>query len=87
MIGVMVEVTGEPRPVRHYFAVGHEDRAHAEWTAVDKAMLFGRIASSPVGGHEPVQAVNELSAKTIKAFALKPGEVRPLGDKPPRRWR
>jgi hypothetical protein len=86
MIGVMVEVPGEPKPLRHFFAVGHEDRAKAEWTAVDKALLIGRIAVSPVGGFEPVHAISELSARTVKVFALKPGEVRPLGWKQPRRW-
>jgi hypothetical protein len=86
MIGVMVEVAGEAKPLRHFFAVGHEDRAKAEWTAIDKALLIGRIAVSPVGGFEPVHAIGELSARTVKVFALKPGEVRPLGWKQPRRW-
>ena len=35
LIGVLVEVAGEPAPLRHYFAVGHEDQAKCEWTAVD----------------------------------------------------
>ena len=35
LIGVMVERAGEPAPVRYFFAVGHEDRAKAEWTAID----------------------------------------------------
>jgi uncharacterized membrane protein len=86
MIGVMVELAGEPAPLRHFFAVGHEDRAKAEWTAIDKAMLIGGVAASPVGGLEPVHVVSELSAQTVKALALKPGEVRPLGWKWPRRW-
>jgi hypothetical protein len=86
MIGVMVELTGEPAPLRHFFAVGCEDRAKAEWTAIDKAMLIGGVAASPVGGLEPVHMVSELSAQTVKALALKPGEVRPLGWKWPRRW-
>jgi hypothetical protein len=86
MIGVMVELPGETAPLRHFFAVGHMDRAKAEWTAVDKAMLVGRVASSPVGGLEPVHMVAELSPQTVKVLALKPGEVRPLGWKWPRRW-
>ncbi|HEY9218059.1 MAG TPA: hypothetical protein VIO94_08420 [Phenylobacterium sp.] len=86
MIGVMLEVAGEPAPLRHFFAVGHEDRAKAEWTAIDKAMLTGHVASSPVGGMEPVHVVSELSPATIKKLALRPGEVRPLGWKWPRRW-
>ena len=43
MIGVMVELPGEPKPLRHFFAVGHEDRAKAEWTAIDRAMLIGGV--------------------------------------------
>ncbi|WP_332764766.1 hypothetical protein [Phenylobacterium sp.] len=86
MIGVMVELAGEPAPLRHFFAVGHEDRNKAEWTAIDKAQLIGGVAGSPVGGLEPVHVVSELSAQTVRALALKPGEVRPLGWKWPRRW-
>jgi hypothetical protein len=86
MIGVMVELAGEPAPLRHFFAVGHEDRAKAEWTAIDRALLIGGVASSPVGGLEPVHAVNELSAQAVKSLGLKPGEVRSLGWKWPRRW-
>ena len=86
MIGVMVELPEEAKALRHFFAVGHDDRAKAEWTAVDRALLIGRVAVSPVGGLEPVHMVAELSAKTIKALALKPGEVRALGWKWPRRW-
>ncbi|MES2897298.1 MAG: hypothetical protein V4759_14820 [Pseudomonadota bacterium] len=86
MIGVMVELAGEPAPLRHFFAVGHEDRNKAEWTAIDKAMLIGGVAGGPVGGLEPVHVVSELSAQTVRALALKPGEVRPLGWKWPRRW-
>lgn len=86
MIGVMVELADEPAPVRHYFAVGLEDRARAEWKALDCAMGLGRIAASPVGGLEPVHAVAELPARTVSAFSLKAGEIRPLGRRPPRRW-
>jgi hypothetical protein len=86
MIGVMVEVEGEPIALRHFFAVGHEDRAKAEWRAVDSALLIGKVATSPVKGLEPVHMVSELSAKTIGALALKPSEVRSLGWRWPRRW-
>jgi hypothetical protein len=86
MIGVMVELAGEPAPLRHFFAVGQEDRAKAEWTAIDEALLIGGVAVSPVGGLEPVHVVSELSAKIVKTLALKPGEVRPLGWRWPRRW-
>jgi hypothetical protein len=86
LIGVMVELAGEPVALRHFFAVGHEDRAKAEWRAVDQALLIGRVAGGPVGGLEPVHAVSELSARTVGALALKPGEVRALGWRWPRRW-
>jgi len=86
LIGVMVELAGEPVALRHFFAVGHEDRARAEWGAVDSALLIGRVATGPVGGLEPVHAVSELSAKTVGALALRPREVRSLGWKWPRRW-
>jgi uncharacterized membrane protein len=86
MIGVMVELAGEPVALRHFFAVGQEDRAKAEWKAIDRALLIGRVATSPVGGLEPVHAVAELSARSIAALALKPGEVRALGWRWPRRW-
>ena len=86
MIGVMVELAGEPKALRHFFAVGQDDRARAEWKAIDEAQQVGRVASSPVGGLEPVHAVSELSAKAIHAQALKPGEVRALGRRWPRRW-
>jgi hypothetical protein len=86
LIGVMVELADEPVAVRHAFAVGHEDRAKAEWKAIDQALLIGHVAVSPVGGLEPVHAIGELSAKTIAIQALKPGEVRSLGRRLPRRW-
>jgi len=86
LIGVMVEREGEPVAVRHFFAVGHEDRAKAEWKAIDQALLIGQIAVSPVGGLEPVHAVGELPAKTIAVQGLKPGDVRELGQRWPRRW-
>jgi uncharacterized membrane protein len=86
LIGVMVEVSGEAAPVRHFFAVGHDDRAKAEWTAIDRAQLIGQVATSPVGGLEPVHMIAEIAARTIRDLALRPGEVRFLGDKWPRRW-
>ncbi len=86
LIGVMVELEGEPAALRHFFAVGHDDRAKAEWKAIDKAMLIGNVAGRPVSGLEPVHAVSELSAKTVKSLALKPDEVRSLGWRWPRRW-
>jgi hypothetical protein len=86
LIGVMVELAGEPIALRHFFAVGCVDRARAEWRAIDKALLIGRVAGSPVGGLEPVHAVGELSARTTRTLALKDDEVRNLGWRWPRRW-
>ena len=86
LIGVMVELADEPVALRHFFAVGHEDRAKAEWKAIDGALLIGKVSESPVGGLEPVHAVSELSARTVGALALKPAEVRSLGWRWPRRW-
>lgn len=86
VIGVMVEVPGERAPVRHYFAVGKADRAQAEWAAVDLAMNAGAVASSPVAGKEPVEALREIVAYRMRELGLKPGEARSLGDKNPRRW-
>ena len=86
LIGVMVELPGEPKALRHFFAAGFEDRAKAEWRSIDQALLIGRVAGSPVEGLEPVHAVSELSARTAAALGLKPGEVRSLGWRWPRRW-
>ena len=86
LIGVMVEVAGEPSPVRFYFAVGFEDRAKAEWTAIDGAAGLGNVAYSPVNGLEPVQALSPLTPAKMKRLGLKPDEVRPLGRVLPRKW-
>ena len=86
LIGVMVEEAGEPAPRRHFFAVGHDDRAKAEWCAIDRAQLIGRVATSPVGGLEPVHMIRELEPRTIRVQALKAGEVRALGWRWPRPW-
>jgi uncharacterized membrane protein len=86
MIGVMVEVAGEPVALRHFFAVAHDDRAKAEWRAIDRAMLIGPVSASPVGGLEPVHAISELTAITVSKLGLKAGEVRSLGWRWPRRW-
>jgi len=86
LIGVMVEVAGETGARRHYYVVGYPDRERAEWRAIDGALLLGRVASSPVGGLEPVHAIAELSAHAVRDLGLKPGEVRSLGWRWPRRW-
>lgn len=86
MIGVHVEVRGVPGSVRHFFAIGHADRAKAEWTAVDWAQKVGDVVSSPVRGDEPVQMLGSLTAPSMSRLGLRPGEVRELGVKWPRRW-
>lgn len=86
IIAVMVEQSGEPEPVRHYYAVGFEERAKAEWTAIDAAGAIGSIATSPVRGLEPVQALSALAATRMKRLGLQPGQVRALGPLWPRSW-
>jgi len=86
LIGVLVEIAGEPLPLRHYFAVGHEDQAKSEWTAIDCAGRTGRVATSPLTGQEPVQALRALPAARMKLLGLAPGQVRELGWRHPRRW-
>jgi hypothetical protein len=86
LIGVMVQAPGEPGPLRHYYAVGQAEQAKAEWRAVDAALRVGAVAASPVGGLEPVAAIREIPLQRMAALGLKPGEVRPLGWKHPRRW-
>jgi hypothetical protein len=85
VIGVMVEAPGEPMQ-RHYFAVGHADQGKAEWTAVDWALRQGRVATSPVNGQEPVEALRHLPPKQMVSLGLKAGEVKALGWRSPRRW-
>jgi len=86
LIGVMVELADEPVPVRHFFAVGLDERAAAEWRAIDGALRLGPVAASPVGGLEPVHALGELTPRSIDIHGLRPGEVRALGRRSPRLW-
>ena len=86
MIGVMVAVDGRIPPVRHFYAVAQPDRAQAEWAAVDCAVALGEVASSPVGGVEPVQAVAQLSSDKLRANGVGEGQIRALGGKWPRSW-
>jgi hypothetical protein len=86
MVGVMLEVEGEPAPVRHFYAVAHEDQARAEWAAVDAALTLGAVATSPIGGIEPVTAFARLTPRVVKRMGLTEGRVRPLGRLWPRRW-
>lgn len=82
----MIEVAGEPAPLRHYFAIGEEERAKAEWTAVDHALVVGAVCSSPVGHLEPVEALKHLTPARMKTLGLSAGQVRPLGSNLPRKW-
>jgi hypothetical protein len=86
LIGVMVEVAGEPVALRHFFAVGLEDQAKAEWLSIDQAQKTGPVAVRPVGGLEPVHALAEITPGKVGILGLKPGEVRALGTRWPRRW-
>ncbi len=86
LIGVLLEIAGETKPVRHYYAVGQEDRARAEWIAVDHAGREGHVASSPSHGMEPVAALRGLTTAAMATQGLAKGEVRSLGWRSPRRW-
>jgi hypothetical protein len=86
LIGVLVEIAGEPQALRHYFAVGHEDQGKSEWTAVDWAGRAGRVAASPLNGQEPVEAIRPLTLAKMKSLGLAQGQVRELGWRHPRRW-
>ena len=86
MIGVMVELPDAALPVRHFYAVAKPDQARAEWAAVDCATALGRVATSPVGGEEPVKALSPLPAALLKSFGVADGTVKALGRKLPRRW-
>lgn len=86
LVGVLLEIGGERAPVRHYYAIGHEDRAKAEWVAVDHAGREGHVASSPSQGMEPVAALRGLTLTKMAMQGLARGEVRALGWKSPRRW-
>ncbi len=86
LIGVLIHTGREPKPTRHFYAVGLEDRARAEWAALDHAITIGEIAASPFGGMEPVEAMLQLPPSTIDWSGLNQGEVRVLGIKWPRRW-
>ena len=86
LVGVLLELPDEPAPLRHYYAIGYEDRAKAEWIAVDHAGREGHVASSPRQGMEPVAAIRSLTPAKMAVLALAKGEVRSLGWRHPRRW-
>ena len=85
VIGVMLAADGQPMQ-RYYYGVGHADRAKAEWTAVDYALRAGEVAVSPIGGAEPVAALQPLTRARMTSLGLANGEVRELGWRYPRRW-
>lgn len=85
VVGVLLAADGLPMQ-RHYYAVGHADRAKAEWTAVDWALRRGEVAGGPIGGDEPVEALKPLTRARMSVLGLSLGEVRELGWKSPRRW-
>src|ERR1700754_3363181 len=85
VVGVMLAAGGLPVR-RPYSAVGHADRAKAEWTAIDWAIRAGEVAPSPVAGSEPVEALRPLTRARMGVLGLAPGEVRELGWRYPRRW-
>ena len=86
IVAVLLALPGETVPARHFFAVRFDDRARAEWKALDAAALLGHVATSPVAGQEPVQTISPLTPRAVSNLALKPGEVRSLGRRWPRRW-
>jgi hypothetical protein len=85
VVGVMLAADGQPMQ-RWYYAIGHADQAKAEWTAIDLAVRAGEVATSPVAGDEPVQALRPLTPPRMAMLGLGPGEVLELGWRYPRRW-
>jgi hypothetical protein len=87
VVAVLLEPTGSGDQDQRFFAIGRADRAQAEWVAVDMALSLGlRVAASPAGGKEPVQALAPLSLVRMRALGLGTGERRDLGERRPRRW-
>ena len=86
IIGVLVDMGDDGRPSRLFYAVAQPDRARAEWAAADRAMLSCAIASSPRASMEPVEAMGELDGYALGLLGLKLGQIKPLGEKWPRRW-
>ncbi len=84
VIGVLLE--GDEGPRQEFFAVAREDRARAEWAAADLALSLGSIAASPRGGSEPVEAIAALTPDLVERFGVRPGAVKALGRRWPRRW-
>ena len=83
---MLIEVEDEPSPQRRFFVVAQADRARAEWSAIDCAMLEGPVAASPAGGLEPVEAIQPLAASVLRSAGVAPGAAKALGARWPRRW-
>ena len=81
-------------PARYAHALSGETQGvvSADWwralgdPGLDAAVALGRVATSPVRGHEPVQALAEIQAPVGQANGLAAGQVKPLGARWPRRW-
>lgn len=87
VVAVLLEPGRDAEQARRYFAIGRADRAQAEWVAVDMAISLGlRVAASPAGGQEPVEALAPLPPVRMRALGLASGERRDLGERRPRRW-
>ena len=86
MIAVLVELPGEAAPARCFYAVAKPDQGRAEWAAVDRATALGPVATSPVRGVEPVQAIAPLGADTVRQMGLASGQAKALVTRLPRRW-
>ena len=77
------------RPTVAVFATGDElvepglPLAHGQVYNSNREQLMGLLR---VQGLEPVHVIGALNPRTVKSLALKPGEVRALGWKWPRRW-
>ena len=83
---MLVDGSREREASRQFYAIGHAERAKAEWTAVDWAQKVGNVAVSPREGMEPVQTLGSLNAPLMTKLGLRVGEVRELGVNWPRRW-
>jgi hypothetical protein len=85
-VSVLIEVEQDSSPQRRFFVVAQADRARAEWSAIDCAMIEGSIAASPANGLEPVEAIRAVSAAAMRSAGLTPGATRALGPRLPRKW-
>lgn len=86
VIGVMLTPEGESAPVRYFYAVAKPDEHRAGWAALDLAAPLGRMATSPIQGVEPVEAIGPISSLILRQMGLADGAVKALGRRWPRRW-